>query len=479
MDDKLIRVLLIEDNLADAGFVRNILSGPGEVQVELEHVECLGDGLASLSERSFDVVLLDLSLPDGFGLDTVTAMRDASPRMPIVVMSGLSDEELAINAVHEGAQDYLVKGRVDRDLLVRSIRYAIERKRVEVALRESEAKYRSLFETALDAILVVDLEGRCIDANPQAIAITGYLRHELIGMSAFDVIAHEHRDAARELGEPLERLGRVQGQCQLVRKDGRIFEVEFSAATVGKGCYQAALHDITERKRAEKFREEYISLISHDLRNPLAIIQGHAQLLMKSLERAGVCDLGRRNAEAIITSSRRINSMIQQLADSARLEARQLHLEKQSIAIGPFVFDLLERARGVMDIGRVKLQVVPELPPISADPDRLERILMNLLSNALKYSPAGSEVTIAAERSNEQVIVSIVDRGIGIAPAELPHVFERFYRTKEARKAEGLGLGLYITKMLVEAHGGRIWVESEMGKGSAFSFILPMEGPIA
>jgi two-component system phosphate regulon sensor histidine kinase PhoR len=109
-----------------------------------------------------------------------------------------------------------------------------------------------------------------------------------------------------------------------------------------------------------------------------------------------------------------------------------------------------------------------------ADPSRLERILTNLISNALKYSPPEAEVVVRAERVDSCLQVSVVDRGIGIAPEDLPHLFERFYRTRGSRKAEGLGLGLYITRMLVEAHGGRIWAESELGKGSTFSFTLPL-----
>lgn len=145
----------------------------------------------------------------------------------------------------------------------------------------------------------------------------------------------------------------------------------------------------------------------------------------------------------------------------------------QPVDLGLFVTDLLGRAREAMDVARIKVDTPEGLPQVSSDPARLERILMNLISNALKYSPAETAVLLRAEQTASEVTVSIVDRGVGIASEDLPHIFERFYRPRAGRRAEGLGLGLYITKMLVEAHGGRIWVESELGRGSTFCFTLP------
>ncbi|HEX2923308.1 MAG TPA: ATP-binding protein, partial [Chloroflexota bacterium] len=127
-----------------------------------------------------------------------------------------------------------------------------------------------------------------------------------------------------------------------------------------------------------------------------------------------------------------------------------------------------------MDVKRVRLSVEESLPPVSADPDRLERIVLNLLSNALKYSAPQTPVDIRASRKNGQALVAVEDRGQGIAPEDLPHIFERFYRTKGPHRKESIGLGLYISRILVEAHGGRISVKSELGKGSTFSFTLPL-----
>jgi len=201
-------------------------------------------------------------------------------------------------------------------------------------------------------------------------------------------------------------------------------------------------------------------------------VLGQAQVILRAAE-AGETQRIVQSANAIITSARRMNAMIQDLVDLTRLEAGQVRLARQPVELQSFIWDLLERSKPVMDVRRIRLEIPADLPAVSADPGRLERILTNLLTNALKYSPPDTEVIVRAVRTDEEIQVSVTDRGVGIAPEDLPHIFERFYRARGVRKVEGLGLGLYITKMLVEAHGGRIWVESELGRGSTFYFTLP------
>ncbi|MBI2953982.1 MAG: sensor histidine kinase [Chloroflexi bacterium] len=224
------------------------------------------------------------------------------------------------------------------------------------------------------------------------------------------------------------------------------------------------------RSRDEQ-RKDFINAVSHDLRSPLTIIRGQAQLIQRAPDRE---ELVRKSADAIVEGTGRMNAMIHDLVESARLEAGQLHLEKQAVDLRAFVSDLLERAAELEGMARVKSEIRADLPLVGADPGRLERILLNLLTNALKFSPPETEVLVRAEKTDDEVTVSVTDRGIGIAPEDLPHLFERFYRARVTRIAEGLGLGLYITRMLVEAHGGRVWVESEPGKGSTFYFTLPL-----
>jgi signal transduction histidine kinase len=239
----------------------------------------------------------------------------------------------------------------------------------------------------------------------------------------------------------------------------------------------AIFTDVTRLHELQKLQEQMVSTVAHDLRAPITIMLGQAQVLGRTLAKAGVGDLAERSVEAIVTGCRRMDSMIQDLVDSARLESRQVKLDLKEVDLGQFVLDLRERmaqAHGGRT-ERIQVQAPGGLPKVLADPSSLERALNNLLSNALKYSEPETPIAARLERQGDEVVTSVADRGRGIAPEELPRLFQRFYRTQTGREhRESLGLGLYITKMLVEAHGGRIWVESELGKGSTFSFSLPV-----
>lgn len=232
-----------------------------------------------------------------------------------------------------------------------------------------------------------------------------------------------------------------------------------------------------EIRLRETQREEYIHSISHDLRTPLTAVQGHAQLLQRLLERSAQNGRERASADAIVAASQRMNAMIQDLVDSARLDAGQLRLNPIPLDMRFYLLSLERRLRGIVEVERLRVHAPEGLPRVMADPDRLDRIFLNLLSNAFKYSDPGTDVTVAAAVDGAEVVTSVSDRSQGIPREELPHLFQRFHRTRLAREQrEGLGLGLHITKRLVETHGGRIWVESEEGRGSSFYFTLPAAG---
>ncbi len=365
-----------------------------------------------------------------------------------------------------------------------------ERRQSEGERARSANHLRLLLESTDEGIYGIDLEGRCTFVNRAAAKMLGYRPDELLGKQMHRLTHYRHPDGSPYPEErcPVHRaagVGRgIRAQDEVLwRRDGTAFPVDYSAhPVVERGTIRGAVVtflDITERKRVEAQREDLVRAVSHDLRTPLTIIQGHAQLLVQMAEATRQDGRQRHSAEAILGAARRMNAMIQDLVDSARLEAGQLRLQREPVELRHFLSDLLERAKVALDVGRVRVEIPEGLLPVNADPDRLERILSNLLSNALKYSPSDTEVKVAVKAAGGEVVVSVADRGVGIAPEDLPHMFERYYRAKAARKTQGLGLGLYITRMLVEAHGDRIWVDSEVGKGSTFSFTLPAGTPPA
>ena len=260
-----IRALLVEDNPGDARLVRELLADAATAQVEIAVVATLGQALERLAERAPDVLLLDLSLPDSQGLETVSRARAAAPSIPILVLTGLNDEEVGIAAVREGAQDFLVKGRITGDALLRVMRYAIERKQAEERIRMSEERLRSFAETATDAVIAMAADGRILVFNRAAERMFGYPAETMIGGLLDPLIPEEYADRHRAalqryldtgqattLGRTVELKGR--------RRSGEIFPLELSVSVARAGeeiTFGATIRDISERKRTEDaFREQ-------------------------------------------------------------------------------------------------------------------------------------------------------------------------------------------------------------------------------
>ncbi|MGQ9677158.1 MAG: PAS domain-containing sensor histidine kinase, partial [Chloroflexota bacterium] len=405
-----------------------------------------------------------------------------------------------IRIVHEKSENLRdATGRIVRSIgMVQDIterkRAETERERLlerEQAAREEAQRrateLRTVIESIPDAVLVTDAQGNITLANEPMRRLLGKRPHEPLGTIA---------DYARTLrmpypdGRPLPVDGlAITGALQRGEKEsgrqetatepasGRQINLLISVAPLrdphGRiyGAVEVAA-DITPLVELQRTQEEVASIVSHDLRQPLTSILGQSQLIEKALDK-GQVQPAKRSAEAITTSAKRMNSMIQDLVDSVRLGAGRLKIEREPVDLAAFIQELLQRSSASMDVKRVKLSVEPGLPPASADPDRLERILSNLLSNAFKYSPPGTPIETRVSRRGDQALVVVQDHGQGIDPEDLPHIFERFYRAK-GRKPGSVGLGLFITRMFVEAHGGKIWVESKLGQGSTFYFTLPL-----
>jgi signal transduction histidine kinase len=228
-----------------------------------------------------------------------------------------------------------------------------------------------------------------------------------------------------------------------------------------------------ELREHEQAREESIRALSHDLRNPLTALYGNGQRLARMLEKSGQAQES-RIAQTIIALSRRLNAMIGDLADALRADAGAVPLRYEPLHLPTLVAELRPQLGEPEQVARVQLVVAREVPLIHADPQQIERVLTNLLTNALKYAPGETPVLVEIQPLEGEVVVAVTDRGVGMTAEEQAQLFRRYYRAERTyAMSAGLGLGLYVTRALVEAHGGRIWVESEPGVGSTFRFTLP------
>ena len=359
---------------------------------------------------------------------------------------------------------------------------AIEKAGVYRQMAQERERLDAIIQSTSDGIVLIDGQRRVIAINPAMEALSGWAAEEVRGKPCSQVFRSRDRNGISlcETACPV-LLTMTSGtavpyaEVTITTKHGQPRDLSVSYVYVPSPSAEAGYcvaigRDISSVREVEKLKDEFVSLLSHDLRNPLAVIHGQAQMIQRFADRT---DLVREGSDAIIDTGRRMEAMIKDLVDSARLESGQLRIDRHSLNLWYFTSHLLRRAKTVMDVGRVEMEIPTDLPQVHADPDRLERILINLMTNALKYSPPKTKVLVKAERIDREVAISVADHGIGIAPKDRLRVFDRYYRADGVRKAEGLGLGLYITRMLVELHGGRIWVESELGKGSTFYFTLP------
>ncbi|MHB9024635.1 MAG: PAS domain-containing sensor histidine kinase [Armatimonadota bacterium] len=362
-----------------------------------------------------------------------------------------------------------------------------ERKRAEEERERALAELDATLNSIADGLIIYSPTGEILLDNPAAQRLLdGILIEE-------EYSEHPHwlsRSARMSDGKPLRshespghRAARgetVIGEVLVFRhNDGKEAWVSVSAAPI-RGRDNAIIGvvgtytDITALHHLQEQQKILLQMVSHDLRSPLSVIYGYAQLLTNMVEATGIDGPLRQGLAAIQRGVKRMDVMIQDLVDATRQEGGQLRLERQPVSLREYLPEFLGRSAAALETDRVRLDLPDDLPPVSADYHRLERIFTNLLSNALKYSTPDTPVLVHARQVGGMVEVAVIDQGRGIDPYDLPHLFERFYRARGERKTEGIGLGLYITKLLVEAHGGRIRVESEVGKGSTFYFTLPL-----
>jgi PAS domain S-box-containing protein len=349
----------------------------------------------------------------------------------------------------------------------------------------ARAELEATFAAAPGAIVVCDVGGQIRRANEAAERLLGYTHGEYatsprerwarLAAQTPDgkPVGHEESPVLRALGGE-----HASGTFSIERRDGRRVWVSLSAAPLrgADGAIQgavAAAADLSQIQELESQREDLLRAVSHDLRNPLQIMVLQAERLTRLLG-GPEHERERASAERIIRASQQMGIMIRDLVEAARFESGRIALSREPVALGPFLARLLQQAAGALDTARVAVEVEPDLPAADADPARLERVLTNLVGNALKYSPADALVRVTASARDDALVIAVADRGPGIDPGDLPRLFDRFYRGRSTGSSEGLGLGLYIVRMIVDAHGGRVWADSAPGHGATFSFTLPV-----
>jgi signal transduction histidine kinase len=370
MKNNPLQVLLIEDSAGDARLLREMFSRERAGSFELTHLVRLGEAEIHLAKARADIILLDMGLPDGHGIETLRRTQAMAPGVPVIVLTGLDDEALAARAMQEGAQDYLIKGQIENRALPRALRHAIERQRM-------------LTETEL----------------------------------------------ARQ--------------------------------------YQT------------RFKDDFLSHVSHELRSPLNAIYQFVTILLDKL--AGELNLEQSgNLEIVLRNVNQLQSMIDDLLQVTASQSGKLVLELQPTSLCDAIADTLDTLRWVAIAKGITLssEADPRMPLVCADPMRMRQILLILAENAIKFTPENGIVSIHArqlDRNPGLMLIEVSDSGCGISPEVLERIFERLFQAPNAQASarRGLGLGLYICKDLVHRQGGEIWATSTPGQGAVFSLTVP------
>ncbi|MFQ5572207.1 MAG: response regulator [Rhodothermales bacterium] len=470
--DSDLNVLLIEDNPADAYLFKEQLSRVETVVYTLAHVETIEAALEQIGLQPADVLVLDLSLPDAQELEGLRQIRTVASNIPIVVHSGSEDRALIAEAVRQGAQDYLVKGKYDADLLDRVIRYAIERQQSLRVVQESEQRLRSIIEQTSDGVVIVDADDQVVFANPAA-----------------EILLDTSQDALLEqpLGFPLA-TGEAT-EFEIDRKDGRVVTVEMRVTPItwkGHDAYLASLRDITAHKQLQdqltaakeeaeelaRMKSAFLASMSHELRTPLTGIMGFADTLAKEIADAQHSEF----ASMIKQAGERLLATINSVLDLSQLEAGTVKVNNKAVHVTHLVQEVLSLLEPLARKKGLSLGITTFCNETRVHVDKilLQRILDNLIGNAIKFTEEGS-VIVEVDYDESHLIIRVKDTGQGIDPIFIPQLFDQFSQESEGlkRSHEGSGLGLAITKKLIEIMGGTISVESTLNVGSTFIISLP------
>lgn len=338
-------------------------------------------------------------------------------------------------------------------------------------------RYAGLFEASIDPILITDLSGLITDTNQRALDVLGYAHEKLVGRSVMDL----HIPDPEGLPAPLDQLEPNQTLSyngRAIHAEGKQVPVEVHLKRIDierQPFLQWIMRDISERLALDELRTDLTSMIFHDLRSPLGNIISSLEVLQMTLPTDDetlqpVLSIANR-------SSRRLSRLIDSLLDLGQLEAGQAVLNKTSASLRALIVEAVEEVHPVAEARGLQLQLrlaQPDLPNIEMDVDMVRRIVINLLENASKYTRSGGRITITATAGDGEVRVSVTDTGLGISPNDQKIIFSKFARVQHEGGPKGLGLGLAFCRLAVEAHGGRIMVESDEGKGSTFTFTLPL-----
>jgi len=472
------RILLVDDDTAllDAlpEALRLRMNG-----IQIDTSETALDALERIKETDYDAIVSDIKMPGMDGLALLHEIHELRPATPTLMITGHGERELAVQALRGGAYDFVQKP-IDREYFVASLERAIQVRNLDRQVEQQRLaleRHARVLEHLDDGVFLVDDEGVIQHWNPAAQAITGIAPTEALGRPA------EATLPGWEAASPLIPVasapgpGSVDAKVVPIELDGRELWLSISGVAFSDGIVYA-FRNLTEERALEELKGEFIATVSHELRTPLAAVYGSAKTLLRDdieLDESGQKQL----LDVIAQESERLSRIADDILFANQLDSGQFVLDEHRVDLRALMQDVVDEMRTCFEARddiSIELSVPDGLDSLVGDSEKLRQVLINLIDNAVKYSPGGGRVEVAVEARDAGVRISVRDEGIGIAPLEQRRIFGKFYRVDPelARGVGGTGLGLYICRELVRRMQGRLSVSSEEGKGSAFLVELPV-----
>ncbi|WP_136807381.1 response regulator [Desulfosediminicola flagellatus] len=476
-------ILVIDDESRIRDACRMVLSSMGfSVETASDGVE----GLNMIEDQHYDILLLDLMMPKMSGFEVLSKVKDIDPDTVVIVITGYATLEHSIEAMKKGAFDFIPKPFTPdqlRAVVSKSLRYTHALQDIAT----SKSRMRVMVNRLKDGVLTTDTEKRIVLANPAMRHMIGYKGGSPVGLLVDEVISDESllHSIETTLSMPPGKYTEITHEIVIphaVTNEEKIYSVvcsPFRGRTDQNLGTITVLHDITAVKQMDQMKSDFVSMVSHEIRSPINSLLMQLKIVLDGL--AGeVTDKQREILGRASDKMLNLNNLVTELLDLSRIESGLVAHEKESVDIAALLNEqaTFHQPYASKKALQITLEIDGKLPAILANPRHLEEVLSNLITNAIKYSPEGGSIKLLAGVEDDYLQLRIIDSGFGISEEDIGKIFTRFYRVKDqnTRTIHGTGLGLAIVKSIIDSMHGTITVQSEIGKGTEFTIMLPVNG---
>ena len=471
------RVLIVDDDVALLEALPETLR-LRMVGARIDTAASAREALAQIEATDYDAIVTDIKMPGMDGLALLAEIRELRPGTPTLLVTGHGERDLAVQALRGGAYDFVQKP-IDRDYFIASLERAIHMRRLDrhVAEQRLELERHARVLNHVDrGVFLIDQAGVITYWNPAAQAITGLDPADLIGRPADDALPGWEAIGPEVPVSAVPGPGSLEAKTLPLDIEGRELWISISGVLYEDGIVYA-FRNLTEERALDELKGEFVATVSHELRTPLAAIYGAAQTLRRV--DISLSDENReRLMDVIASESERLTRIAEDILLANSIDSGRLVIEAEHLDAERLAGDVVEEIRGLFaerDDIEIDLVASDGMAPIIGDADKLRQVLINLLDNAVKYSPDGGRIEVRVEENGSGVRFAVQDEGLGIPRGEQQRIFGKFYRLDPqlTRGVGGTGLGLYICRELVRRMEGRLTVESAEGAGSTFVVDLP------